>query len=147
MSCEHLVCAQCSGPVAEGRCVVCRAARTDLHSHGAGLSLSTSGVLSGKFTRDQRPVGTRLGDNEWGRAALTERNLAIAAEVERVAREVDRSSSQVALAWVRAQKQQAVREALRNNNATAVKRAALVANEYMTASAVLALATRRFAVA
>jgi len=46
MSCEHLVCAQCSGPVAEGRCVVCRAARADLHSHGAGLSLSTAAIIA-----------------------------------------------------------------------------------------------------
>jgi len=74
-----------------------------------GLAVTTwgtlaGGVLSGKFTGKERPAGTRLGDNEWGRAALSERNLAIAAEVDRVAREVDRSSSQVALAWVRAQK-------------------------------------------
>ena len=24
MSCEHLICAQCAGPVAEGRCPACR---------------------------------------------------------------------------------------------------------------------------
>ena len=35
MSCEHLVCANCAGPVVEGRCSVCRAARADVHSHGA----------------------------------------------------------------------------------------------------------------
>jgi aryl-alcohol dehydrogenase-like predicted oxidoreductase len=74
-----------------------------------GLAVTTwgvlgGGVLSGRFAGKERPAGTRLGDNEWGRAALTERNLAIAAEVDRVAREVERSSSQVALAWVRAQK-------------------------------------------
>jgi aryl-alcohol dehydrogenase-like predicted oxidoreductase len=63
-----------------------------------------SGVLTGKFGGKQRPAGTRLGDNEWGTAALNPRSLAIAAEVDRVAREVDRTSSQVALAWVRAQK-------------------------------------------
>jgi len=33
MSCEHLVCASCLGPVAEGRCPVCRVARADLHPH------------------------------------------------------------------------------------------------------------------
>lgn len=33
MSCEHLVCANCAGPVVEGRCAVCRAARADVHSH------------------------------------------------------------------------------------------------------------------
>jgi hypothetical protein len=31
MSCEHLICAQCAGPVAEGRCPVCRAARDHVH--------------------------------------------------------------------------------------------------------------------
>ncbi len=34
MSCEHLICAQCAAPVAEGRCPVCRAAKSHLH-HGA----------------------------------------------------------------------------------------------------------------
>ena len=33
MSCEHLICAQCAGPVAEGRCPVCQAARTRVHHH------------------------------------------------------------------------------------------------------------------
>jgi hypothetical protein len=33
MSCEHLICANCAGPVADGRCPVCRAARSDLHHH------------------------------------------------------------------------------------------------------------------
>jgi hypothetical protein len=34
MSCEHLICAHCQGPVIEGRCPVCRAARDDMHRHG-----------------------------------------------------------------------------------------------------------------
>ena len=39
MSCEHLVCASCAGPVVEGRCAVCRASRAHVHSHGvSGLS-------------------------------------------------------------------------------------------------------------
>jgi hypothetical protein len=39
MSCEHLICASCTGPVVEGRCPVCRAARADVHRHGpAGLT-------------------------------------------------------------------------------------------------------------
>jgi hypothetical protein len=33
MSCEHLICAQCAGPVSEGRCPVCRAARAGMHHH------------------------------------------------------------------------------------------------------------------
>jgi hypothetical protein len=39
MSCEHLICAQCSGPVADGRCPICRAARSDLHHHSHGVSI------------------------------------------------------------------------------------------------------------
>ncbi|MGH8836785.1 MAG: hypothetical protein ACRDWG_17575 [Actinomycetes bacterium] len=31
MSCEHLVCANCSGPVSEARCSVCRAGRAEVH--------------------------------------------------------------------------------------------------------------------
>ena len=36
MSCQHLVCAACAGPVAEGRCPTCRAARA--HVHNSALS-------------------------------------------------------------------------------------------------------------
>ena len=39
MSCEHLICAQCAGPVAEARCPVCRAAKSDLHHHAHGISI------------------------------------------------------------------------------------------------------------
>ncbi|OAA20120.1 hypothetical protein UG55_108134 [Frankia sp. EI5c] len=31
MCCEDLVCARCAGPVAEGRCPSCRAARQSMH--------------------------------------------------------------------------------------------------------------------
>jgi hypothetical protein len=34
MSCDHLICANCAGPVEEGRCASCRAARAELHHHG-----------------------------------------------------------------------------------------------------------------
>ncbi|WP_433328701.1 hypothetical protein [Spirillospora sp. CA-294931] len=34
MSCEHLICARCSGPVVEGRCPTCRNARDHMHRHG-----------------------------------------------------------------------------------------------------------------
>jgi hypothetical protein len=33
MSCEHLICAQCAGPVVEGRCPACRASRQHVHHH------------------------------------------------------------------------------------------------------------------
>jgi hypothetical protein len=39
MSCEHLICAQCAGPVVEGRCPACQAARAHVHHRSSGLSL------------------------------------------------------------------------------------------------------------
>jgi hypothetical protein len=39
MCCEHLICARCAGPVAQARCLSCRAARADLH----GTRLATGG--------------------------------------------------------------------------------------------------------
>jgi hypothetical protein len=39
MSCEHLICAQCAGPVVEGRCAACQASRAQLHHRPGGLSL------------------------------------------------------------------------------------------------------------
>lgn len=37
MSCEHLICAQCSNPVVEGRCPTCRIARSEVHRHGLNV--------------------------------------------------------------------------------------------------------------
>jgi len=47
MSCEHLICASCAGPVAEGRCPVCRDARQHVHhsGHGPSMSLVLAAVL------------------------------------------------------------------------------------------------------
>ena len=33
MSCEHLICARCGGPVSEGRCPACRTAKAEVHHH------------------------------------------------------------------------------------------------------------------
>jgi hypothetical protein len=33
VSCEHLICAQCAGPVVEARCPACQAARAQVHHH------------------------------------------------------------------------------------------------------------------
>ena len=33
MSCEHLICAHCGGPVIEARCSACRASRAHVHHH------------------------------------------------------------------------------------------------------------------
>jgi hypothetical protein len=46
MSCQHLICAQCAGPVAEGRCAVCRSARADLHAHGPGWSVPAAAIIA-----------------------------------------------------------------------------------------------------
>jgi hypothetical protein len=46
VSCEHLICAQCTGPVAEGRCSVCRSARADLHGHSLDLTGPAAAVTA-----------------------------------------------------------------------------------------------------
>ncbi len=56
-----------------------------------------TGVLTGKYNDDPKGGGGRIGS--WG--GLTERNLAIAAEVVAVAKELGASASQVALSWLR----------------------------------------------
>lgn len=38
MSCEHLICANCGGPVVEARCPACRAARERVHHHSSGIT-------------------------------------------------------------------------------------------------------------
>ena len=46
MSCEHLICAQCAGPVVEGRCPACRASRDHVHHHsGASPQLIIAAIL------------------------------------------------------------------------------------------------------
>ncbi|MDQ6649184.1 MAG: hypothetical protein M3Z02_03565 [Actinomycetota bacterium] len=39
MSCQHLVCAVCAGPVADGRCPTCRVSRAHVHERD-GLAIS-----------------------------------------------------------------------------------------------------------
>jgi hypothetical protein len=39
MSCEHLICAACAGPVAEGNCPVCQAARAHVHHPSSALRM------------------------------------------------------------------------------------------------------------
>lgn len=59
------------------------------------------GVLSGKYSGGGKPSDAARAD--LNQARVNERNLAIAGEVKKIAAEIGRSSSQVALAWVRAQ--------------------------------------------
>jgi len=63
------------------------------------------GTLTGKYLKGQaRPAGTRFSEGAWGDTFLTERNLEIAGELVAVAKEVGRTPSQVALAWLRARR-------------------------------------------
>jgi hypothetical protein len=45
MSCEHLICAQCGGPVAEGRCPTCRDARAHVHHETHGISVQVVAAI------------------------------------------------------------------------------------------------------
>jgi hypothetical protein len=47
VSCEHLICATCAGPVAEGRCATCRAARAEVHGHGHHVSAQLWLLIAG----------------------------------------------------------------------------------------------------
>jgi aryl-alcohol dehydrogenase-like predicted oxidoreductase len=58
-----------------------------------------AGLLSGKYVGGKAPEDTRRAS--WTSRNLNEKNFAIVAEVEKIAREVERSPSQVAIAWVR----------------------------------------------
>ena len=59
------------------------------------------GVLTGKYGRDPQNNASGTKRLSEGSAGLSERNLSIAAEVQRIAGEVGRSPSQVALNWIR----------------------------------------------
>ena len=63
-----------------------------------------AGVLTGKYTRDGGTDGTErlLTDEERARVALNERNLGIAKVLDGVAAEAECTSSQAAIAWMRA---------------------------------------------
>jgi hypothetical protein len=45
MSCEHLICAHCAGPVVEARCPACQAARADVHRTVRGISMPYALIL------------------------------------------------------------------------------------------------------
>ncbi|HEV2782911.1 MAG TPA: aldo/keto reductase [Actinophytocola sp.] len=83
--------------------------------HGLGTivySPLAGGILADRYRRGAEPApGTRLsrvmatgrpGAREWAHEQLSERNLGLAAEVGRVARELGTTPAAVALAWVRA---------------------------------------------
>jgi aryl-alcohol dehydrogenase-like predicted oxidoreductase len=71
-----------------------------------GLSVTAwapmgAGVLTGKYTRGATTVPTDSRRAAANQARLSERNLAIAREVDRIADELGATSAQVAVAWVR----------------------------------------------
>ena len=39
MSCEHLICARCAGPVVEGRCPACREAKSQVHHSQPNMNI------------------------------------------------------------------------------------------------------------
>ncbi len=60
-----------------------------------------SGVLTGKFEKGKETKGHRLSDaNPNSTRALSDRNFAIAAEVKKVAQELGKTPSQIAVAWL-----------------------------------------------
>ncbi len=46
MTCDRLVCANCAGPVAEGRCPVCRANRERLHQENPFSALTPAALVA-----------------------------------------------------------------------------------------------------
>ncbi|AEW94354.1 MULTISPECIES: hypothetical protein [Streptomycetaceae] len=46
MTCDRLVCANCAGPVAEGRCAVCRANRERLHQENPFAALTPATLVA-----------------------------------------------------------------------------------------------------
>ncbi|MDJ1136144.1 hypothetical protein [Streptomyces iconiensis] len=46
MTCDRLVCANCAGPVSEGRCAVCRAERARQHRETPFAGLSPVALLT-----------------------------------------------------------------------------------------------------
>jgi aryl-alcohol dehydrogenase-like predicted oxidoreductase len=67
------------------------------------------GVLTGKYKKGQpHPQGHRLSETgSWGAKSLSDHNLTVAAVVERVAKDLGKTASQVAIAWVLAQHKRA----------------------------------------
>jgi hypothetical protein len=46
MTCDRLVCANCAGPVSEGRCAVCRANRARLQQENPWAALTPAALMA-----------------------------------------------------------------------------------------------------
>ncbi len=72
--------------------------------HGVGIlawSPLAGGFLSGKYAPDQNHSGSRFSiKKEWGSRFHNDKNWAIMGVVANIAKEINASSSQVALAWL-----------------------------------------------
>jgi aryl-alcohol dehydrogenase-like predicted oxidoreductase len=78
-----------------------------------GLSVTAwaplaAGVLTGKYTRGGTKTPKDSMRAPGNQALLTERNLEIAREVDRIAGDLGKSSAQVAIAWLRQQNQRLI---------------------------------------
>jgi len=63
-----------------------------------------SGFLTGKYRRNEPlPAGTRLGDGQWGRDILNDRNFDILEGLEAIAADLEVPVGRLATAWVAAQ--------------------------------------------
>lgn len=66
------------------------------------------GVLSGKYNKETSEPKRFDTNNPMNTAFVNERNLSIAKEVQTIAKEIDKTPSQVALNWIRQQKSKGV---------------------------------------
>lgn len=46
MTCDRLVCANCAGPIAQGRCAICRAHRERLHHENSFGALTPAMLIA-----------------------------------------------------------------------------------------------------
>ena len=66
------------------------------------------GVLTGKYNRENSDPRRYTPDDPFGKMMLNEKNLSIAAKVQQVAADVERTPSQVALRWLIEQRDRGV---------------------------------------
>jgi len=83
-------------------------------AHAFDIAVTTwgalgAGVLSGKYKKGQpHPKGNRLTEvGSWGANVLSDRNLTIAEVVQGIASDLGKTPSQIAIAWVLAQRARA----------------------------------------
>jgi aryl-alcohol dehydrogenase-like predicted oxidoreductase len=71
------------------------------------LDTTSGGVLSGKYINTQKNAGEQKrfsANNPMSASFVNERNISIATEVQAIAKEANRTPSQIALNWIRQRK-------------------------------------------